>query len=87
MNSGSEHSEIISNSIKEGNIVPAIVTVGLLEKAISKSSKCNILIDGFPRNDESNKEWEKEVFRVIVANISSAWRKSSFTFCALFRML
>jgi UMP-CMP kinase len=61
MNSGSAHGEMISTMIKEGKIVPSEVTVGLLEKAIQNSDKTKFLIDGFPRNEENNSAWEKDV--------------------------
>lgn len=61
MNSGSKHGEMISTMIKNGQIVPSSVTVGLLDKAMKESGKTKFLIDGFPRNDENNSSWEKEV--------------------------
>ena len=42
-----------------GEIVPAEVTIGLLLKAVSKSPNKYILIDGFPRNEENSKIWQK----------------------------
>lgn len=41
--------------IKEGKIVPAEVTVKLLQKAMEKSDNDKFLIDGFPRNDDNRK--------------------------------
>lgn len=41
---------MIANMIKEGKIVPAEVTVKLLEKAMEESDTDKFLIDGFPRN-------------------------------------
>jgi UMP-CMP kinase len=61
MNSGSKHGEMISTMIKNGQIVPSEVTVGLLEKAMQASGKSKFLIDGFPRNEENNGSWEKQV--------------------------
>jgi UMP-CMP kinase len=61
MNSGSKHDEMISMMIKEGKIVPSSVTVELLEKAMKESNKNKFLIDGFPRNEENNSCWEKEM--------------------------
>lgn len=64
MNSGSKHGDMIATMIKNGQIVPSDVTVGLLEKAMSengKKGKNKFLIDGFPRNDENNSSWEKEM--------------------------
>jgi len=59
--SGSEHGQMISDMIKNGQIVPSEVTVGLLDKAMKKSGKHKFLIDGFPRNDENNSSWQKKM--------------------------
>ncbi|PRP86270.1 UMP-CMP kinase family protein [Planoprotostelium fungivorum] len=61
MNSGSSNGEMISSMIKEGKIVPSEVTVRLLETAMKKSDKNKFLIDGFPRNEENNQSWEREM--------------------------
>ncbi|KAG0559980.1 hypothetical protein M758_10G139600 [Ceratodon purpureus] len=50
INSGNENGTMIQNMIKEGKIVPAEVTVKLLEKAMKESGNDKFLIDGFPRN-------------------------------------
>jgi UMP-CMP kinase len=55
----------IQNTIKEGRIVPSIVTVRLLQSAMRKSDKTKLLIDGFPRNDENRITFEDEV-RLLV---------------------
>jgi len=65
MNSGSTHGQMISNMIKNGEIVPSVVTVGLLDKAMKASGKHKFLIDGFPRNEENNNSWEKEVNPIL----------------------
>lgn len=44
---------------REGKIVPAKVTVGLLRKTMKASGKSRFLIDGFPRNLENLTAWEK----------------------------
>lgn len=44
--------------LREGKIVPAEVTVGLLRKAMEKSGKSRFLIDGFPRNPDNLAAWE-----------------------------
>lgn len=44
---------------REGKIVPAEVTVGLLRKAMKESGKSRFLIDGFPRNPDNLAAWEK----------------------------
>lgn len=53
--------EMISTMIKNGQIVPSHVTVRLLQQAMEKSHKTKFLIDGFPRNDENNAAFHKEV--------------------------
>eukprot|EP00850_Spirogloea_muscicola_P007360 SM000037S13495 [mRNA] locus=s37:235145:238385:+ [translate_table: standard] len=57
--SGSEFGTMIQTMIKEGKIVPAEVTVGLLSKAMKESGKDKFLIDGFPRNDENRTIFER----------------------------
>lgn len=52
---------MIQNMIKEGKIVPAEVTIGLLQKAIQESGKEKFLIDGFPRNEENRALFESIV--------------------------
>jgi UMP-CMP kinase len=61
MASGSQHGEMINEMIKEGKIVPSEVTVGLLDAAMTKSGQERFLIDGFPRNEENNTAWNKEM--------------------------
>jgi len=61
MNSGSQHGTMIAEMIKNGQIVPSHVTVNLLEKAMKESGKQRFLIDGFPRNEENNNSWQKEM--------------------------
>ncbi|PRP78469.1 hypothetical protein PROFUN_13646 [Planoprotostelium fungivorum] len=56
--SGSENGEMIANMIKEGRIVPSEVTVDLLDKAMTKSGRSRFLIDGFPRDERNNQNWE-----------------------------
>lgn len=56
-NSGSELADMINTYIKEGKIVPAEVTVGLLKKAMVASGKEKFLIDGFPRSADNVEKW------------------------------
>ncbi|KAJ8445116.1 LOW QUALITY PROTEIN: hypothetical protein Cgig2_029488 [Carnegiea gigantea] len=49
---------MIQNMIKEGKIVPAEVTIKLLQKAIQESDNDKFLIDGFPRNEENRAAFE-----------------------------
>lgn len=48
---------MINTYIKEGKIVPAEVTIGLLRAAMERSGKNKFLIDGFPRNPENLSVW------------------------------
>ncbi|CAM9940082.1 unnamed protein product, partial [Hapterophycus canaliculatus] len=57
-NSGSDLAGMINDFIREGKIVPAEVTVGLLRKAMASSGKSRFLIDGFPRNPDNLAAWE-----------------------------
>jgi len=61
MASGSELAGMIADFMKDGKIVPSEVTVGLLDTAMKKSGKNKFLIDGFPRNEENNSSWEKQM--------------------------
>ncbi|XP_071720432.1 UMP-CMP kinase 4-like [Rutidosis leptorrhynchoides] len=56
--SGSENGTMIQNMISEGIIVPAEVTIKLLEKAILGTKNDKFLIDGFPRNEENRAAFE-----------------------------
>ena len=49
---GGEVAKIINDDIKNGRIVKAEITIGLLEKAMRKNGweKSKFLIDGFPRD-------------------------------------
>jgi UMP-CMP kinase len=58
-NSGSENGELINNMIKEGQIVPAEITVNLLKRAMEENPNRRFLIDGFPRNTENLQVWEQ----------------------------
>eukprot|EP00271_Cylindrocystis_brebissonii_P014166 TRINITY_DN35427_c0_g1_i1.p1 TRINITY_DN35427_c0_g1~~TRINITY_DN35427_c0_g1_i1.p1 ORF type:complete len:349 (-),score=62.98 TRINITY_DN35427_c0_g1_i1:836-1765(-) len=60
INSGSENGNMIKAMIKEGKIVPAEVTVGLLQKAMKESDNYKFLIDGFPRNEENRMIFERD---------------------------
>jgi len=65
VNSGSEKGQMINEMIKQGKIVPAEVTVGLLKAAIfrhfNESKKTRFLVDGLPRNDDNNRCWQAEM--------------------------
>ncbi|XP_050383344.1 UMP-CMP kinase 4-like [Argentina anserina] len=63
-NSGSENGTMISNMIKEGQIVPAVVTIKLLERAMLESGNDKFLIDGFPRNEENRAAFE-DVTKIV----------------------
>uniref|UniRef100_A0A7S3NHA5 UMP-CMP kinase n=1 Tax=Aureoumbra lagunensis TaxID=44058 RepID=A0A7S3NHA5_9STRA len=49
-NPNSKDGELINERIREGQIVPVEITLGLLKKAMIASGKTDFLIDGFPRN-------------------------------------
>lgn len=59
--SGSQLADMINTYIKEGKIVPAKVTVDLLRAAMIKSGGTKFLVDGFPRDIDNLKCWEKEM--------------------------
>merc|ERR1719229_876701 len=62
-NSGSKDAELINNYIKEGKIVPAEITVGLIKRAMvremSENGKYTFVIDGFPRNYDNLSGWNR----------------------------
>ena len=52
---------MINTYIKEGKIVPAEVTVGLLRAAMEKSGATKFLIDGFPRDPDNLSCWKAKM--------------------------
>jgi UMP-CMP kinase len=61
-NPASEHGELINTYIKEGQIVPVEITVGLLKKAMEEHSAeghTKFLVDGFPRNRDNLDGWKR----------------------------
>lgn len=66
--SGSELADMINTYIKEGRIVPAEVTVGLLRKAMEQSGKGKFLVDGFPRDLQNLEAWNNTM--ADVADVS-----------------
>ncbi|CAL5398204.1 unnamed protein product [Camellia sinensis] len=56
--SGSENGTMIQNMIKEGKIVPSVVTIKLLQRAMQANNNDKFLIDGFPRNEENRAAFE-----------------------------
>ncbi|EGC36218.1 hypothetical protein DICPUDRAFT_151373 [Dictyostelium purpureum] len=65
MNSGSKNGDMIATMIKNGEIVPSIVTIELLKNAIKSNPGKNFLVDGFPRNEENNKSWEDNMKDIV----------------------
>jgi len=63
-NSGSQLADMINNYIKEGKIVPADVTVGLLRNAMEASGSNKFLIDGFPRDVDNLRCWESKMKKI-----------------------
>eukprot|EP01135_Chromosphaera_perkinsii_P000041 Nk52_evm20s16 gene=Nk52_evmTU20s16 len=60
--SGSERGEMISNIMKNGELVPVEVTMGLLKDAILNAGDApGVLIDGFPRAVDQGQEFERLV--------------------------
>lgn len=59
--SGSELADMINSYIKEGTIVPAHVTVGLLRTAMEKSGGRRFLVDGFPRDLGNLQCWQEQM--------------------------
>lgn len=61
---GSTYGEMIRDHIREGKIVPMIVTVKLLENAIQSAvllGKTRFLIDGFPRQMDQAIKFDQDV--------------------------
>ncbi len=58
---GSELADMINSYIREGKIVPAAVTVGLLHDAMEKSGCDKFLIDGFPRDMQNLECWQQKM--------------------------
>ena len=53
--------QIINDDIKNGRIVKAEITIGLLEKAMKANgwNKSKFLIDGFPRDEDNLAKWNE----------------------------
>ena len=65
-NSGSKLAELINSKIASGQIVPAEITVGLLEKAMEDimakdAAVTKFLIDGFPRSEGNVTVWKSQM--------------------------
>jgi len=60
-NPKSDVGQLISNYIKDGKIVPVEITCKLLEDAIVKSGNSNVIVDGFPRNQNNLEGWQKQM--------------------------
>lgn len=57
--SGTPEGNEVAEMIRNGQIVPSEVTVGLLRSAMEASGKPRVLIDGFPRNLENRDAFER----------------------------
>lgn len=53
--------DLIDRMIREGQIVPVKITLGLLQRAMLASGKDLFLIDGFPRNFDNLQGWQDEM--------------------------
>ena len=51
----------LSKMLKNGEIVPSEVTIGLLKNAILSSTTNTFLIDGFPRNIDQGETFEQVI--------------------------
>ncbi|EIE21451.1 uridylate kinase [Coccomyxa subellipsoidea C-169] len=60
MKSGTPDGNMVAEMIKQGQIVPSRVTISLLEEAMLKGGKQQVLIDGFPRNEENRSAFESQ---------------------------
>lgn len=60
MKSGTPDGNMVAEMIKQGQIVPSRVTISLLEEAMLKGGKQQVLIDGFPRNEENRAAFEAQ---------------------------
>jgi len=67
--SGSPLAELINSKIAQGQIVPASITVGLLQKAMEQihardRTKTKFLIDGFPRSEGNVTVWKEQMSEI-----------------------
>lgn len=59
---GGPVADLINNKIKAGQIVPAHITVGLLESAMRETkTTTRFLIDGFPRSEGNVTAWQEQM--------------------------
>lgn len=60
---GSQVGELIEEYIRQGQIVPSEVTVGLLEQEMRRQGweGGRFLVDGFPRNMENYEAWDRQL--------------------------
>ena len=58
---GEKVGTMIAEYIKEGKIVPAEVTIGLLKTAMEQNPGATFLIDGFPRAMDQTQRFIEEV--------------------------
>lgn len=72
--SGSETGNQIKDMLKNGEIVPSEVTIGLLKNAIETTDDCEVfLIDGFPRNIYQGEKFEEEVRTLPLRHFHPLW--------------
>jgi UMP-CMP kinase len=67
--SGTAQGNKVAEMIKNGVIVPAEITVGLLQKAMADSGKSKVLIDGFPRNASNRDTFLKMVRHFVCSSL------------------
>jgi hypothetical protein len=52
---------MIKNLMQQGKLVPSVIIVKLLLKAMLRSGGDRLLVDGFPRNEENRRAYDKIV--------------------------
>ena len=52
---------MIQNMMNEGKLVPSDITVRLIQKAMQETDNDKFLLDGFPRDEENVRTFEKLV--------------------------
>lgn len=60
-NPDSKFGELIAEHIKNGRMVPAQITIKLIERAMQQANTNTFLIDGFPRNEDNVNGWMQEM--------------------------
>lgn len=77
---GSQYGQIITDMMRNGEIVPMNITIGLLRNAILRDveHKTTFLVDGFPRKMDQAEAFEKEVCSINIVIIARLSRANSY---------